>query len=149
MSGRQQRYGIFIDIVTLQHLMDECNGSTVGVVSIASTLENAGIATLETKGKDIKRHIGPRLIDDANHSERHSHAMKSQPIGERSLMTVMPQRRRQFRHVAHISRNTFQSLWRQLESVVERILHIHALQVLSISLQQRILLRHDSLRHIQ
>ena len=49
MSGRQQRYTIGIYTVLLKYCFNNADDGLVGIVSIFTSLEHAGISTLQTK----------------------------------------------------------------------------------------------------
>ena len=56
-----------------------------GVEAVGAAAQDRGIAGLEAEAAGIRRHVGPRFIDDADDADRHAHAAKSQAVGPASI----------------------------------------------------------------
>ena len=60
------------------------NGAA-GMHALGAAAQDGGVAGLEAQTTRIAGHVGPALVDDADHAERHAHARDVEAIGTRPL----------------------------------------------------------------
>ena len=56
-----------------------------GMMALRAAAQDRGVAGLEAQRAGVGRHVGPALVDDADHAQRHAHALDSEAIGARPL----------------------------------------------------------------
>ena len=132
-----------------KHFLDECNDGTVGHVGILSTLQYAGIASLETEREDIETDIGTCLVHHSNDTIRHTLLAQKQSVGQRLLVEHFAKRIVQMRHIAQRYSNVVQSLGRELQTVVQRIVLRHTTKVVGIGSKQLLYMRLGSVGKVQ
>ena len=74
----------------------------VGVDGVAAAPQHDGVARLHGQAGDVYGHVRPRLIDDANHAERHSLPAYLDATLDRPHLDDFANRIGQRRHVADI-----------------------------------------------
>ena len=119
----------------LQHIVQQTHDSLTALLGIAASFEDAGTAGFQTECCHVDGDIGASLVDDTYHTERHTHALQIESVGERARLEDASQRGRKFCHLACVGCNTFQTLLIEQETVVHRVCLVHAREVDSIGLQ--------------
>ena len=114
MGGRQQFYYGRVHAFALQHLVDQCDDSPVGIIGIPTSFQDAGIAAFKTQREHIERNIGTRLINNTYHSERNRDTCQHQSVFQSLVLLHLAQRILQGCHMAHVGSNTLQPLVCQL-----------------------------------
>ena len=56
-----------------------------GVRALRAAAQDRGVAGLQAQRAGIGGHVGPALVDDADHTERHTHALDVESVGPRPL----------------------------------------------------------------
>ena len=136
VGGWQQGGNGRVDAVVLQDIVDEADDGAVAVVGVLATFQHTGITALETQREHVERDIGPGLVDHADDSEGYRHSSQAQSVGQGGLLQRLSQRTGQRSHLPHIIGNAFQTGWRELQTVVQRIRRLHESQVFGIGFQQ-------------
>ena len=149
MRCRQQAHYVFVDVMRPKHFLDECNDGTVGHVGILSTLQYAGIASLETEREDIEADIGTCLVHHSNDTIRHTLLAQKESVGQRLLVEHLAKRIVQVSHITQCRSNVVQSLGRELQTVVQRIVLRHTTKVVGIGSKQLLYMRLDSVGKVQ
>ena len=145
MRSRQEFDNMWVDPIFLQYFMDDCHLRQVCAVGFLASFQNGSIATLEAEREDIEGDIRPRLEDHTDDTKRHTDAFQMQPVVQCLVFQHTPERRRKGRHMPHVVGNIFQTLRRQEQAVIERIVLASLLQVVSIGLQDLTLMLIDSI----
>ena len=86
MRCRQQAHYVLVDVMRPKYFLDECHDGTVGGIGILSTLQDAGIASLETERKDIETDIGTCLVHHTHYAIGYSLLAQKQSVGQRLLV---------------------------------------------------------------
>ena len=50
-------------------------------LAVGAAAQQRGVARLQAQGAGVRGHVRPALVDDADHSERHAHALDAQAVG--------------------------------------------------------------------
>ena len=132
-----------------KHFLDECNDGTVGRVGILSTLQYACVAGLETECEDIEADIGTCLVHHTHYAIGYSLLAQKESVGQRLLVEHFAKRIVQVSHIAQCSSNVVQSLWRELQTVVQRIVLRHTTKVVGIGSKQLLYMRLGSVGKVQ
>ena len=127
--GGQQSDGVGSKTVLLQHIVQQTHDSLTALLGIAASFEDAGTAGFQTECCHVDGDIGASLVDDTYHTERHTHALQIESVGERALLEDASQRGRKCCHLACVGCNTFQTLLIEQETVVHRVCLVHAREV--------------------
>ena len=88
------------------------NQFLIAVGRFLPAAQHDGVAGLEHQGGAIHRHIGPRLVDDTHHAQRHAHFADAQAVGAGPLRDSFTDRIRKtghFTHARHHGRDAFRS----------------------------------------
>ena len=109
------------------------NGA-VGSQSLGAAAQDGGIAGFEAQAGRLHGHIGPRLINDADHTQRHSHATHLDAAGHASHIGDTAHRVRQrsdlpqaFQHGVDARRGQLQAIQqRRLQCIGAALFHIAA-----------------------
>ena len=147
MRGWQQRNDIGIDMHTAEHPMDKIHPCLTRQNSVFATFQDACIATLQTKGEDIKRDVGTCLINHTDDTKGNTHTTKLQPVGQRLVLEHFAQRRRQGGYMAHVVGNLLEPCGCELQTVIHGIALVHQCQILSVGSQQRLCFLFDGIGH--
>ena len=62
--------------------LDDLGEDAVGVLGGAAAAQDDGIARLEAEGGRVDGDVGPGLVDDGDHAERHAHPAHVEPVGQ-------------------------------------------------------------------
>ena len=149
MRCRQQTHYVFVDAVRPKHFLDECNDGTVGHVGILSTLQYAGVAGLETEREDIEADIGTCLVHHTHYAIGYTLLAQKQSVGQRLLVEHFAKRIVQVSHITQCRSNVVQSLWSELQTVVQRIVLRHTTKVVGIGSKQLLYMRLGSVSKVQ
>ncbi len=76
----EQGHNSRIDLVPVQHPVNEGQYRLIRGSGIAPTFQHAGITSLQAQRKHVKSHVGPGFVDNAHHPQRHPHLRHLQPV---------------------------------------------------------------------
>ena len=93
MGGGQEFGHMWVELETLQYLVNDLEDGAVRTVGIASTLQNAGVSALQAEREDIEADVGASFIDDADDTKRHADSPYAQTVGKGVLLQGTAQRR--------------------------------------------------------
>jgi len=62
--------------------LNQPHQNPVRVLSSRSAAEHRCVTALERQGGDVDGHIGPGLVDDTDHTERHAHLADLDAVGQ-------------------------------------------------------------------
>ena len=143
MRRGQQGRGRRGDAPGRQHPLHDRHGGAVGRVRVLPALEHARVPALETEREHVQRDVRARLIDHADHPERHGDLPQLEPVREDAVQQDAAQRRRKRSDVPHVGRDGVDARVRQHQPVVERRGRVHAGQILRIGPEQLLLGGHE------
>ena len=138
MGGWQQSGSRLWQAVCFQYAVYQCDDCTVGVVGIAAALEHAGVSALQAKREYIETHVGTCFIHHAYYAEGNCLPSQEQSVGQSASLQFDAERGGQCGHMTHVGGDGQQPVGGELEAVVERRSTIHACQVGSVGLQQKL-----------
>jgi hypothetical protein len=147
VSGGQQGHDVGVDVHLCQHAVYEVDACLTGVDGVASALQDAGVAALDTQGKHVEGHVGAGFVDHADDTEGHTNALEVKAVVKYPMLEHMPQRRGQRGHLPHGVGNLGEPGLGQLQSVVHRVFLVHAVKVLLVGYQQGWHLFDDGIGH--
>ena len=133
----------------LAHRLSHCRVRMDGLLPAA---QNDGVARLQAERRRVRRHVGARLVDDADHAERHAHALDLQAVGTDKPAHHLPDRVLLRRHLAHSLRHPGNAGRGQRQPVQHAFAHPalpRRLQVLFVCGQDLRLVRFNGVRHLQ
>ena len=132
VARRQQLHRVGVNPVAPEHVADYLHKLPVAVVGIATALEHGHVARAYAERRHVDRHVGPGLVDDADHAERHAHFPEVQPVVGRMAFHHFAHRGFERRHLAHVGGNGGYAVAGQQQAVVERAGLVHPRQIARI-----------------
>ena len=116
---------------------------------VAAGAQQHAVAGLEADRGDIDRHVGARLVDRADHAERHAHAPHLQPVGAGQQILDLPHRVGQRGDRAHVPGHRGDALRCEHHAVEEGAadaVPFGALELGSVDREDRVALRLEGVR---
>ena len=112
----------------------------VGVEGGGRAAQEGGVARLEAQAGGVARHVGPVLVDHADHAERHPHPRDPQAVGPHPALDHLAHRVGQRGHLAQAARHALHPLLGEAQPVPGRLGHagrLGPLEVGPVGLHQR------------
>ena len=135
MTCRKERYDIRIEETLVQHITNDFHNGTIRAIGIASAFQHTSITRFQAEREHIECYIRTSLINDTNDTKRHTHLGKLHAIRTHRFTNGSSHRRWQESHIANAFGNAMNTFFGQLQTIVFRIVHIHASQVVGIGSQ--------------
>ncbi len=85
IAGRQHLDRICGQTGTLDRIADDRENGGIRPRRVRAAAKDHRVAGLQAQRARVGRHVGARLVDDGNHSDRHAHASNQETIRARRL----------------------------------------------------------------
>ena len=131
-----------------RHALDQ---SLIAQGRFPAAAQDDRIARLQCKDCGVDSHVGTRLVDDPDDSERDAHLANAQAVRFGPLGEGLPDWIRETGDLPNRGRNVVDPRWREQEAIAHGAFKARALQILAIRLENLLGLRFDGLgdRHKQ
>lgn len=100
-----------------QALLDTAGNRLIGMDGLGAATQDGGVAGLQAQAGRIDGHVRPRLVDDADHAQRHTHFADLDTGRQVAHALNLADRVRQGRHLAQAFDHAVDHLRRQRQAV--------------------------------
>ena len=121
VDGLDQLDGILRQPNVLKRRLQQSVERLIAVECFLAPTQDDGVAAHDTQSRGIRRHIGPRLVDEKDDPQRYANASHEQPVGPNAPLDDLSHRIREEGNLLQCQSDVLKTLWRQPQTIDGRL----------------------------